>query len=191
MSGAESRVMAYVLNSLWQVPLIAAAAWMAARVARPLGPGVEHRVWVAALLGEAVIPAASLLPWERADVMWPWHLYAQHAGQGSVVVQVGSGVASDGWRFPAAVIGVFVGLYAAVTLYFCARFVRRWMQLKELERSAEPLVLTDSAEMAWRLAVSRSGAKEVVLVISRRVFAPLTMGLKRSCVMLPQPICEH
>ena len=91
MSSAESIVMACVLNSLWQVPLIVVAAWLAARIVRPLGPGAEHRVWVGALLGEAVVPAVSLLPWERLNLAWPWHLHAQQAAEGSVMVQVGSG----------------------------------------------------------------------------------------------------
>ena len=185
MSGAESMVMAYVLNSLWQVPLIAIAAWMAARIARALGPGAEHRVWVAALLGEATMPAVSLLPWERLDVAWPWHLHAQQATQGSVVVQVGSSVASGAMAIPSALIGLVLGLYAATTVYFAARFVWRWVRLKELERSAEAVVLSGAADDAWRRGVQRIGAGRVALVSSRKIFAPLTMGIAKRCVMLP------
>lgn len=185
MSGAESMVMAYVLNSLWQVPLIAIAAWMAVRIARALGPGAEHRVWVAALLGEATMPAVSLLPWERLDVAWPWHLQAQQATQGSVVVQVGSSVASGAMAIPSALIGLVLGLYAATTVYFAARFVWRWVRLKELERSAEAVVLSGAADDAWRRGVRRLGAGRVALVSSRKIFAPLTMGIAKRCVMLP------
>jgi hypothetical protein len=82
MSGAESSVVAYVLNSLWQVPLIVMAAWLAARMMRAIGPAAEHRVWVGALIGEALLPAASLLPWERLNLAWPWHLHAGDATKG-------------------------------------------------------------------------------------------------------------
>jgi TonB family protein len=185
MSGAESVVMAYVLNSLWQVPLIVVAAWTAARVVRPLGPGAEHRVWVGALLGEALLPAMSLLPWDRMDVAWPWHLHAQQASQGSVVVQVGAGVASGGLRFPVGVIALAIGMYAAATLYFAARFVWRWMRLRELERNAEAVKLNGTTEISWRRGVQRFGAERVALVSSREIFAPLTMGIAQRCVMLP------
>lgn len=185
MNGAESLVMAYVLNSLWQVPLIAAAAWIGARVVRPLGPEAEHRVWVAALLGEAVVPAISLLPWERVDVLGPWHLHAQQASQGSVVVQMGSGAAQGGMAIPSVLIGSVIALYAVVTLYFSARFVWRWLRLRELGRSAEGVTLTRAAEHAWQRGVRRIGAEHVALVSSRRIFAPLTMGIAKSCVMLP------
>lgn len=185
MSGAESMVMAYVLNSLWQVPLIAVAAWLAARVVKPLGPGAEHRVWVAALLGEAMVPGASLLPWESVDVAWPWHLHAQQAAQGSVVVQMGSGAASGGLAIPSAFIGMVIALYAGMTLYFAARFVWRWLRLRELQRSAEPVTLDGAAEHAWQRGVRWIGEERVALVSSRKIFAPLTMGIAKSCVMLP------
>jgi hypothetical protein len=64
MNGLESLVLTYVLNSLWQVPLIAASGWFAARLARPIGPAAEHRVWVGALLADALLPGLSLLPKE-------------------------------------------------------------------------------------------------------------------------------
>ncbi len=57
MKALELWVMGYVLNSLWQVPLVFAAAWVAARMLRSAGPRAEHRVWVGALLLEAVVPA--------------------------------------------------------------------------------------------------------------------------------------
>ena len=185
MSGAEAMVMGYVLYSLWLVPLIAIAAWMAARMARPLGPAAEHRVWVGALLGEAMLPVVSLLPWERMDVAWPWHFHAQQGAHGSVVVEVGSGVASEGLRFPPALLGMTVGLYATVTLYFAARFVWRWLRLRELERSAQAVILTGAAESAWRRGKRWFGVERVALVQARQIFAPLTMGIAKKCVMLP------
>ena len=185
MSGAESMVMAYILNSLWQVPLILAVAWFAARLVRPLGPGAEHRVWVAALLGEALVPAFSLLPWERVDVMMPWHLQAQQAQQGSVVVQMGSGAASSGMAIPPELISIVIGLYAATTLYFAARFAWRWLRLSELERGSRPATLNGAAARAWQRGVQRIGAGQVALVSSPKIFAPLTMGIAKRCVMLP------
>ena len=52
----ESWVLVYLFNSLWQVPLVFCAALAAARLARQAGPRMEHRVWVIALLLEALLP---------------------------------------------------------------------------------------------------------------------------------------
>src|SRR5215472_3742868 len=55
-SSFASWVLGYLLNSLWQVPLVFAAAWIAAWLARPLGSRMEHRVWVGALILQAILP---------------------------------------------------------------------------------------------------------------------------------------
>lgn len=186
MNGAESIAMSYVLNSLWQVPLIAFAAWLAARVVRPLGSGAEHRVWVSALLAEATVPGLSLLPWQKLNAPWPFHLHAEQAPQSSVVVQLSGGTTSDGLRFPSAVVALVVGIYGAATLYLIARFIWRWARLKELERTAKPASLTIEADASWQRGVRLFAVKDVALVSSGTIFAPLTMGVSRKLVMLPE-----
>jgi hypothetical protein len=37
MSAFESWILSYLLNSLWQVPLLFGAGWLAARALRPVG----------------------------------------------------------------------------------------------------------------------------------------------------------
>src|SRR5262249_348848 len=157
--GFESLLMTYVLNSLWQVPLIVVAAWMAARVVRPIGPGAEHRVWVGALLGEAMLPVASMMPWERLHVAWPWNLHAVEAPAGNIVVQVGAGVASGGLRLPGVVIAAVSVVYAALTMYFAARFAWRWWRLRELSRAAAVVTLSGAAGISWRRWLARLGAE--------------------------------
>ena len=66
MKSFELWVAAYLLNSLWQAPLILAAAWLAARMIRRLGPRTEHRVWVCALIAQAVLPLCDF----RASSFW-------------------------------------------------------------------------------------------------------------------------
>ena len=55
-------MLVYLLNSLWQVPVIFAAGWIAARMARRSGPELEHRVWVVALLLQVLLPACRFRP---------------------------------------------------------------------------------------------------------------------------------
>ena len=62
MRALEAWVLAYLLNSLWQVPVIFVAAWLAARATRRSGVLTEHRIWVSALVLEALLPACSVQP---------------------------------------------------------------------------------------------------------------------------------
>jgi hypothetical protein len=54
MNTLEGLILSYLVNSLWQVPLLSAAAWLIARIVRPLGPVIEHHIVVSALLLQAL-----------------------------------------------------------------------------------------------------------------------------------------
>ena len=60
MTIAREWMLTYLCNALWQIPLLWLAAALSARVVRRTGPQAEHRVWVLALVGAAVVPACSL-----------------------------------------------------------------------------------------------------------------------------------
>ena len=49
----ERALIEYVINALWQVPLLAGSAWLLLRMVRP-APLTQHRVWLA-VLGLAVL----------------------------------------------------------------------------------------------------------------------------------------
>ena len=49
----ERALIEYVVNALWQVPLLAGSAWLLLRMVRP-APVTQHRVWLA-VLGLAVL----------------------------------------------------------------------------------------------------------------------------------------
>jgi beta-lactamase regulating signal transducer with metallopeptidase domain len=55
----ERFLMEYLVNSIWQVPLLAAGAWLTLRAVRP-GPRAQHRVWVGVLPLMLLIPFLTL-----------------------------------------------------------------------------------------------------------------------------------
>ena len=55
----ERMLLEYLVNSLWQAPLLALGAWLALRAGRP-GPRVQHGVWVGALVLMVALPVLSL-----------------------------------------------------------------------------------------------------------------------------------
>jgi hypothetical protein len=57
MRTLEFWVLGYGLHALWQAPLILLAAWGMTRLARGAGVSIAHRIWVGALLLEALLPA--------------------------------------------------------------------------------------------------------------------------------------
>ncbi|MGC2613632.1 MAG: hypothetical protein WA354_06360, partial [Terracidiphilus sp.] len=91
MNGFENVLLAYVLNSVWQAPLLFVAAWVAARLLRTAGPAAEHRVWVGALLSQSLLPAISILPWERVHFAVPWLTHGAAPANAQVSVLMGAG----------------------------------------------------------------------------------------------------
>src|SRR5271154_83827 len=115
MRTLEFWILAYLLNSLWQVPLLFAAAWLAARALRSVGAAAVHRVWVIAVVLQSLVPAASSIPWKWPSALsfWGWH--ASTAGQAHVSVSMASGNGAGGLQLPGVLLVTIAILYAALT----------------------------------------------------------------------------
>jgi TonB family protein len=162
----EWMALGYLANAVWQVPLVFAAAWAAAKLVRRAGSAWEHRLWVLALLLEASLPAAHL----DLRAAWDW-MIALFAGRGG---------AHQG------AVGVVVGLasiFAATAVYFAARLAWGMWRTERMRLRAMPVTLKGEAARAWRRC---GGLKHVVeLRVSGVVSGPVTVGILRRAVLVP------
>src|SRR5690349_16279841 len=60
METISRSLVTFLLNSLWQIPLVAAVAWLGCRALRRSPASHLHAVWVAALAAAILLPLASL-----------------------------------------------------------------------------------------------------------------------------------
>jgi bla regulator protein blaR1 len=185
VSGFENVLLSCLVNSMWQVPLLLACGFLAARLVRTTGPLAEHRVWVGVLLCQAVLPAASSLPWERLHIAWPWRLHSVVVRESSVSVLMGPGTGLGTLRLPAAVIAAITVVYAGMIVFCSLRFVWRCARLAVLARGTEPLELTGEAALSREQWSRRLGIGPVAVFSSAQIFAPMTIGCIRKCVLLP------
>ncbi len=185
MKAFADLLLSYLLNSIWQVPLLLLTGFVAARLVRPAGPLAEHRVWVGALLLQATLPAVSLMPWDRLHMGWPWRVNPAAVPPSGVGVQMGAGTGLGTFLLPSAVMTCSAILYCGVIVYFAARFAWRCGRLAVLARSMQPLPTGHPAVLAHQRWASRMKRAPVVLCSSTRIFAPLTMGFVRKRVVLP------
>jgi len=195
MKSFESWLLTYFLNSLWQVPLLFAAGWVAARALRAAGAAAEHRVWVCVLVLQSLLPAFSTLPREWLQTLFSQTLFfwAGNAQRGGAHVSVvmGPGTALVGMSLPAELLTAIAIVYAAAIAYFAARFAWRWMKLSTLRREAGKMPL-GSAAAAWSAQCSaRFGISGVSLATSSRIFGPVTVGFFRKLVLLPTGVAAR
>jgi beta-lactamase regulating signal transducer with metallopeptidase domain len=184
MTNLSSWVLSCLANSLWQVPLLFAAGWIAARLSRSLGPAAEHRVWVGVLLLQSLLPSASVASWQwvRAIFDWPsrWH-----PGDGVVSVVMGQGRALGSLPLPRFSLAALAAAYGGVCLWMLARFAWRCAGLRAIRRDA--IDLPDSSEAARCCArcANRLGLQGISVASSARVFSPVVLGFRRRTILLP------
>jgi TonB family protein len=188
MRSLEFWILAYLLNSLWQVPLLFAAAWLAVRA--PLGAAIEHRVWVIALLLQSLLPALSIFPreWLR---MLSWGGNLSRPGEAHVSVAMGKGTGIGVLQLPDALLAAITIMYVAVIAYVAARFLWRAINLSALRREAVPVPLTGQAALFWERCLRRFEVQDVSIAASSRVFGPVTLGVRQKLLLLPVNVIEQ
>lgn len=192
----EGFLLGYLLNSLWQAPLVFFAAVAAARLARPAGPRMEHRIWVGALLLEAVLPGMRMkwgALWQQAWGLALWFLRGP-AGDGQVRVILGTGTASRltlPWH-TAEVLAAVCAAYLLGMAYFAGRLGWGVWTSERMRRGAMELELSrEMADKARRLQrLFAMGGQEVVFASAREISGPATMGVRRQTLLLPEGFLE-
>ncbi len=199
MRSFELWVLGYLLNSLWQIPLVFGAAWVAARLGRSAGPRAVHRVWVSALVVEAVLPACPLMDlggvWGRLKSLVMFGLAG--GGVGRVHASIGGGVAGGSGlvRFPTAVVTGVLVLYVGVVLYFVGRLGWGLWKTMLMRRQATPLTLAGEARRTWERCLALFGLSGrgdgPEIRTSRMIRGPVTVGVRRQVLLVPPRFMER
>ena len=172
----------YLLNSLWQVPLLFGTAWLVASVLRRLGPAAEHRVWAGALFAQAALPACAA-PW-LAQVLQP--LFSmKSAAEGSISVTLGA-VTPHGSGFAPTALRCGAVVYGCVTVLLVLRFAWQCLQLRRLAREATPLLLNAEDALLFEECRTEFGLCEVRLAEAASVRTPVIFGPLRPMLVLPR-----
>ena len=197
-----SWLLSYLFNALWQIPLVFAAAWIAARMLRRATPLAEHRVWVGALLLEVVLPAcdlrfATLLSRIVSSIpSWisPWFWQQGSSGNGRVRVLLGPGeINGNLLHLPSVLVTGIAVAYGCTVLYFAGRLAWGLFETHALARSATRIALTGEAALRWTKHRRRLGitALPSEIAVSPRAIGPVTIGLRRGLLLLPPAFLEE
>ena len=184
MTNFESFILSYLVNAIWQVPLLFAAGWVSARALRKLGAQAEHRVWVGALLLQTVLPACSTIPWETLRA-FPWTIVPQGDGAPHVSVVMGPGTAWSGLQLQPWLLTVTAIAYVALTAWFAARFAWRLRKLHTLRRGTTAVALSGDAARFWAKCSDAFGITNATAAGSAHVFGPVTIGVTHKQILIP------
>jgi TonB family protein len=200
-AGLESWVLNYLLNSLWQVPLILLAALAASRLARPAGPRMEHRIWVGALLLQVILPFCHLQLNKLGEQAWGLVPWFRHGGgtDGQIRVILGPGIAS-GLALPrhtAEALAAVAAAYVCALLYFAGRLGWGVWTTERMRRLATPFKLAGDAAISLTrfqrlLGIGKgSNGGEVEFASSPQVSGPATVGVRKQTLLLPPAFLDR
>lgn len=196
METISHSLLTFLLNALWQVPLVAAVAALACRMTRNGPASHRHAVWVAALAISLLLPMASLRPPEDAPLLRSAVPPAASALANAPVAHVAKAAAAAGapgsrsrtvWYAP-TVGAVLLGAYLLFLLARLGALLWAWIRTERLREEASPRALPALVGRIWRRCLDAFGLYEVELLASATVPSPAAAGAWRKTIILPEAL---
>src|SRR5258707_1809359 len=180
----------FLLNSLWQTVLVAGCAWIASCILRNVSARYRHRVWVAALILCWLLPLWSIFTLSPTTSSGGSTrlIYAGPANPSAASVSIlrCSGVVP----FGALWTNIIASAFMLMLLLRMARFLRIWLRTIDLRRSSSSFETPEALSAIARRCQSVLGISPVSLLSSPLARSPLTFGLLRHTIVLPESLLQ-
>lgn len=191
MSSVVCSVVSYALNAAWEIPLIAAAGWIASKVVRRWGPQPQHLVWIATWMLSLITP---VLPACR-EIAYSMGLSGRDAETARISIALhGTGAAgavqAGTLPLPPWLIWIIFAVYACTLLYFAARLLWLFAGARALVRAGVPLNLNAETDALWQ-RVRRGFEADARILASSSVRGVVTIGTRHPAIILPAGFTEQ
>ena len=191
----------FLLNSLWQVPLVAALAWLISKTLSQAPASHRHTVWMAALAASLVLPVSSVRVSElRAQFSAPPETTAAEQSRTAVAPLTPSpsgkgALPAASTRMNISVTSVTARILLTAWVVFLAfrfgllglAFVRT-AQIRRASVMAQPSGLL--GKIRTRTAANL-GVASAELRVSPSVAGPVTIGAWKSAIILPEALLHE
>jgi len=184
-------LLTFLLNALWQVPLVTAVAALASRFLRQAPARHAHAVWVAALAVAAMLPLVSA---RTSDSSPTPKFTADLTVPGAVAAKPPSlGVAVPALRvpqlrtvsLPVLAAAALVWAYLLFVLFRLLRLAWRSVSTVRIRRSAYAAPLTERLQAVRDRCHRAFGGRAVKLLCSSQISGPVTAG---SAILVPESL---
>jgi TonB family protein len=190
MSSVAGVLITYLVNSVWEIPVVGGAGWLVGRALRRLGPRAEHGVWVSTLALAILTPALPLFRW-LMELLRDSRGGHEPLSIVSTVAQSGGPNMAGVFVIPATFVLPLFVVYACALVYFAARLVWSLYWTDELLRRGGAVSLEPEKDDAWRRCRRAFGVDGARIVGSKRVTGPVTLGLRAPVLVVPLGFAEE
>ena len=199
-------ILNFLLNSVWQIPILCALAALGSLGLRSSSAQYRHKVWVATLvlcLIAPIVSAAQLIPAVRLTLQSsstgakptsiPRVIENSNHDQNDItpldnVKKRSFSVVISTTPRIVQLLGFAYVLFIAVAI---SRFGRLWFRKEKLRASVVHEGLTASVERATRQCQMIFGVRHVQVGRSETARVPYTIGVRRPLIVLPDSFCSN
>ena len=193
-------LLTFLLNSLWQIALIAALAALGSWLLRDSVARNQHWVWVTALCFAFLIPAIASLRTLEDPVFIPPQdsrsiLMAESFQlNSSPVAQTPSSFASpSAFQLNQTLGFILLVLYSGFLFYRIFKLIQAWQTTRNIRRSAVELEPDEQLEGVIRTCEDQVGIRPglVRVLRSETLPVPVTIGLSHPVIILPDQLLRE
>jgi beta-lactamase regulating signal transducer with metallopeptidase domain/polyhydroxyalkanoate synthesis regulator phasin len=201
----ERALIEYVINALWQVPLLAGGAWLLLRMVRP-APLIQHHVWLAVLGLAVLLPVHGMdfrgvsatqhtgtvieASHEEVLVALAQNELPPRRGQSSVFGTLFS-ARTGNLRLTTRTAHWLLRLYVATIVIGLFRITRAWLGARTLVQNSQETCLDDRDRTVLEDYSHRLGIKPPQLRESGEVSSPMIVGMRAPVLLLPAGFARH
>lgn len=211
-------LLTFLLNASWQILLIAAMACLCDRILSGAAARYRHTVWVVALFLTLLLPVfssatnfnapaqvsiAATPPTEtepvvitRISSLGGEEIESAEAKTLTAPVATTATTSPErNWFSPVRVqprlAAVLVAIYALLMLYALLRLVRAWRQTRKIVRAAVEVELPAAAQSIIETCGRAIATRRVRVLCSSSIPVPITLGVLRPVIILPQSLLKE
>lgn len=186
-------LLTFLLNSLWQIPVIACVAGVAAWLLRHGPANHRHVVWVVALIASIALPVASTLTSQRTTsavftVPAPPEQAEPSPSRNSTPAVSSAGPLSRSIAYKQSTATSLALAYLLLLSFCFAKLVRALIRTVVIRRSATLAIQSPVVYEVWARCADAFGLSHVQLLTSASVLTPATAGFLRKVVILPETL---
>jgi beta-lactamase regulating signal transducer with metallopeptidase domain len=191
----------YVLNALWQIPLVAATAWFCVKFASRLSAKYHHALWVAALLLSLVMPFASLERlnvFRESDSTSSLHLTSNDGHALQVQKTARADMFLFGMRRHSQRVFLAPTLKYALAVFYVGFIAYRllilgmaWRRTLQLKAGTYEAALPRSVQEAAKRAARHYSLPAVAIRSSWEATGPFILGARHPILVLPEGILRE
>jgi TonB family protein len=184
-------LLTFLLNSLWQAPLIALATIFAARLMSPASWRTRHLLFIAALLLAVLLPVwsastSTVRPGESIAVsILPGSLDDGGTNQATRLALVPRHY-SGSLHLAPAISNTVALVYLSILLGQAGFLLWKWHATQKLLRHSTPAELPDDLSGQWRRWQQSFHVDKINLFVSEQVSGPVTLGFRNAALIVPR-----